>query len=146
MILRATGSAQGLTEATREPRAPSERELKVRVHCCGVSSLDVMNRKGAFPFIKTPIILGHEVSGVVVEVGSGCSSNIAVGDKVLSLHWDQASSWPSPLTSSGPTKSILGLLEDGGNQEFMTAAEHTFMKFESKQEWSAAQAALSKYI
>ena len=63
-------------------------------------------------------ILGHEIAGTVVAVGDrGAGGNpppLGVGDRVVSLHWDQTEAWPTPLTSTGPVSSFLGLTLPGG--------------------------------
>ena len=58
-------------------------ELKVRVHACGIcgSDLHIMHDEYAsYP----PVVMGHEYSGIVAEVGEEVSG-FAVGDRVVSL-------------------------------------------------------------
>jgi NADPH:quinone reductase-like Zn-dependent oxidoreductase len=67
-----------------EPRAG---EILVRNHAVAVNPVDWMqpvfgNR--VFPWIKRPFILGSDLSGDVVAVGSGVTS-VRVGDRVLAL-------------------------------------------------------------
>jgi alcohol dehydrogenase len=55
---------------TPEPR---EDEVLVEVHAAGVNLLDAKIRGGEFKLIlpyRLPLILGHDVAGVVVEVGA----------------------------------------------------------------------------
>ncbi|OQS12515.1 alcohol dehydrogenase [Nocardia donostiensis] len=61
--------------------APRRGEVLVRVSACGVchTDLHVLKSEVAFP---APAVLGHEVSGVVAEVGEGVG-NVAVGDSVV---------------------------------------------------------------
>src|SRR6266849_5799291 len=49
---------------------PRDGEILVKVHACGVchTDLHVMKAEVAFP---TPAVLGHEISGTIVELGSG---------------------------------------------------------------------------
>ena len=63
------------------------REVRVRVHACGVchSDLSVLNEFFACP---TPVILGHEAAGVVEEVGAEVRG-VAVGDHVVAA-WSPA--------------------------------------------------------
>ena len=79
---------------------------------------DTLDRRGAFPFIMDEAILGHEIAGTVVAVGDrgagGTPPPLGVGDRVVSLHWDQTEAWPTPLTSTGPVSSFLGLTLPGG--------------------------------
>ena len=62
-----------------------ENDILVQVHSAGVNLLDSKIRKGEFkttilPY-KTPFTLGHDVSGVVITVGSRVSK-FKVGDEV----------------------------------------------------------------
>jgi alcohol dehydrogenase len=55
---------------TPEPR---EDEVLVEVHAAGVNLLDAKIRSGEFKLIlpyRLPLVLGHDVAGVVVQVGS----------------------------------------------------------------------------
>ncbi len=51
---------------------PQEDEVLVEVHAAGVNLLDAKIRRGEFKLIlpyRLPLILGHDVAGVVVKVG-----------------------------------------------------------------------------
>ncbi len=61
---------------------PKRGEVKIAVSACGVCHTDLHVIKGEVIF-PTPAVLGHEISGTVVEVGEGVS-NVSVGDKVVS--------------------------------------------------------------
>jgi Zn-dependent alcohol dehydrogenase len=56
-------------EELRDPR-PKPGEVLVRVRACGVCHTDLHVIKGEVKF-PTPCVLGHEISGVVEEVGAG---------------------------------------------------------------------------
>lgn len=62
--------------------APKFGEIVIKVHSCGVCFHDVVTRNGTLKFgIKMPCILGHEVSGTVVELGQGVK-RFRLGDRV----------------------------------------------------------------
>jgi 6-hydroxycyclohex-1-ene-1-carbonyl-CoA dehydrogenase len=61
---------------------PGAGEALVRVAACGVCHTDLHYLKGVPTFKKPPMILGHEISGTVAEVGSGVKE-VSVGDRVL---------------------------------------------------------------
>src|SRR5437868_15187389 len=72
-ILDRYGSADGVR--TGDTPAPELREddVLVQVHAAGVNLLDAKIRSGEFKRIlpyRLPLILGHDVAGVVVGVGS----------------------------------------------------------------------------
>ncbi len=62
---------------------PKPEEALVRVKACAVDQFDLTIRDGKFPTVKTPIILGHEIAGVVEAVGAQVTSAM-VGDRVTS--------------------------------------------------------------
>jgi len=60
---------------------PRSDEVLVDVVATGICHTDPAMRDQAFP-VPHPVVLGHEGSGIVVEVGSGVTA-VAPGDKVL---------------------------------------------------------------
>src|SRR5205823_8821864 len=61
-----------------------EDDVLVRIHAAGVNPLDSKIRDGEFKFIlpyRLPLILGNEMAGVVVRVGSQVR-RIKPGDEV----------------------------------------------------------------
>ena len=55
----------------RERPKPGRGEVLVKVQACGVCHSDAIAKEGLFPGIPYPIIPGHEVAGVIDEVGEG---------------------------------------------------------------------------
>jgi acryloyl-coenzyme A reductase len=123
----AKDAALEVIRAAPAPPPPRGKDVLVRVNACAVAYRDVLDRQGAFPFIKEDAVLGHEFSGVVTAAGPNVDT-LAVGDRVVSLHWDQDEAWPSPLTRSGPVKSFLGITLDGGYSDFCTAPQGALVK------------------
>lgn len=58
-------------------------QVKIKVAYSGICGSDIHSYKGEYKNIRPPIVLGHEFSGVVVEVGSNVEG-IKVGDRVTS--------------------------------------------------------------
>jgi Zn-dependent alcohol dehydrogenase len=67
-------------EPLRMP-APGPGEVLVRVAACGVCHTDLHVHEGAVPF-PFPCVLGHEVSGTIVQTGAGVE-DLAAGDRVV---------------------------------------------------------------
>ena len=66
-----------------DPRV-GERDVLVKVSAAGVNPLDIMVRNGEFKQLlkyKTPFVLGHDVAGVITQVGADVHG-FAVGDEV----------------------------------------------------------------
>ena len=72
----------GATVATPEP---GPTEVLVEVHAAGINPVDWKSRaSGSFGLWGDPVILGWDVSGVVVATGGGASL-YAVGDEVFGM-------------------------------------------------------------
>jgi S-(hydroxymethyl)glutathione dehydrogenase/alcohol dehydrogenase len=61
---------------------PGYGEVKVKVKACAICHSDIHSAKGEHAPIKLPAIGGHEIAGIVAEVGEGCSY-VKVGDAVI---------------------------------------------------------------
>lgn len=64
-------------------------ELLVRVHAAGFCHSDLQVLQGQFP-TKLPMIPSHEPAGIITHVGSKCSGNWKVGDRVGVLNFKRA--------------------------------------------------------
>lgn len=62
---------------------PGANDVLIRVKACAVDQFDLTIRDGKFPTAKTPIILGHEIAGVIESVGANVD-NFHAGDRVTS--------------------------------------------------------------
>jgi acryloyl-coenzyme A reductase len=61
----------------------SDGRVLVRVAACGVCGRDVLARAGSLSGTRLPMVLGHEISGVVEAVGAGVVG-VGIGDRVAS--------------------------------------------------------------
>lgn len=64
-----------------EPKLPSDG-LVIKVEACGICGSDVRTYYQGTHYNVPPAVLGHEVAGTVVEVGSQCKAAYEVGDKL----------------------------------------------------------------
>ena len=64
-----------------EVAAPGPGEVKIEISASGVCHSDLSVQNGTIP-LPTPIVLGHEGAGVVIEVGEGVTT-VAPGDHVV---------------------------------------------------------------
>ncbi|MGI6558256.1 MAG: zinc-dependent alcohol dehydrogenase [Limnochordia bacterium] len=67
-------------EDVKEP-SPGPGEVKIQVRVTGICGSEVHAFKGTHPYRKPPVILGHELAGDIVEVGSDVEG-LKVGDRV----------------------------------------------------------------
>lgn len=67
----------------KEVEIPSlgNQDILIQVKVAGICGSDMHTYKDLHPFRKPPVIIGHEISGVVVELGSSVMG-FNVGDKV----------------------------------------------------------------
>ncbi len=78
-----TQRGKGFLELRDEPeaRAPGSGEVRIRIAACGICGTDLHVMNDEFPYWP-PVILGHEFSGTVVEIGPDCV-RAKVGDRVV---------------------------------------------------------------
>ena len=57
----------------REIPQPGPREVRIKVQACGICHSDVLTKDGAWPGIQYPRVPGHEIAGIVDQLGSGVS-------------------------------------------------------------------------
>ncbi|WP_201004034.1 zinc-binding dehydrogenase [Paenibacillus glycanilyticus] len=102
---------------------PGERQVLLRVEACGVCHGDSVSINGASP--AYPRIPGHEVIGIVEQLGAG-STKWNIGERV-GLGWH------------GGDNHVTGLTIDGGYAEYMVAYEDILSRIPA--ELSAIEAA-----
>ena len=68
-------------EDVPEPTCGTD-EVKIRVKNCSTCGTDVKIRKNGHQNLTPPRIIGHEIAGEVVEVGSGVAGDGKPGDRV----------------------------------------------------------------
>ena len=123
VVLPGPGSSMYLEE--RDVQHATREDVVVKVSACGVCHRDVLDFKGAFPFMNTPTVLGHEVCGVVESIGPDVKG-LEVGDRVVSLHWAACGSCLG--CASGDTtrcqnpRDFLALTADGGYATHVTSS------------------------
>jgi D-arabinose 1-dehydrogenase-like Zn-dependent alcohol dehydrogenase len=108
----------------REMPRPGAREVRIKVQACGVCHSDVLVKDGAWPGIQYPRVPGHEVAGVIDEVGADVSS-WKVGQRV-GVGWHGGQDGTCLECRRGDIGKcrylkVAGISYDGGYQEYMVA-------------------------
>jgi D-arabinose 1-dehydrogenase-like Zn-dependent alcohol dehydrogenase len=98
--------------------------VRIKVQACGVCHSDVLTKEGAWPGIQYPRVPGHEVAGIVDEVGTGVSE-WKVGQRV-GVGWHGGQDNTCPSCRKGDFRNcrnlkIPGISYDGGYQQYMVA-------------------------
>jgi D-arabinose 1-dehydrogenase-like Zn-dependent alcohol dehydrogenase len=108
----------------REIPSPGPRQVRIRVQACGICHSDVITKEGLLPGISYPRVPGHEVAGVIDEVGPGVP-DWKKGERVgVGWHGQQDGTCPSCRRGDFGTCAnlkISGISFDGGYQEYMIA-------------------------
>jgi len=106
----------------REVPRPGRGEALVRVHACGVCHSDSMAVNGAFPSTTYPVVPGHEIAGVVEELGEGVEG-WEVGQRVGVGWFGGNCGWCEPCRRGYLTQcqntSIPGVTMDGGYADYV---------------------------
>jgi len=108
----------------RQIPAPGSGHVRIRVQACGVCHSDMVTKDGLFPGISYPRVPGHEVAGVIDEVGAGVK-DWKKGERV-GVGWHGGQDGTCPECRRGDFANcanvkICGISYDGGYQEFMIA-------------------------
>ncbi len=64
-----------------EQPTPQKGEVKIAVKRIGICGSDPTIYRGLHPYVSYPLVPGHEISGVIAEVGEGVSSD-RIGERV----------------------------------------------------------------
>jgi len=108
----------------REIPNPGAGHVRIRVQACGICHSDSVTKEGLFPGIQYPRVPGHEVAGVIDEVGAG-----VVGWKKgqrVGVGWHGGQDGTCIACRRGDFANCLnlkisGISYDGGYQEYMIA-------------------------
>lgn len=105
---------------------PQDDEVRIEILVSGVCRTDIHIAEGDLPLQKSPLILGHEIVGVVDKVGKNVR-RFRVGDKA-GAYWLHSSCGRCKFCLSGrenycPKIKCTGWHVDGGYAEYMTISE-----------------------
>lgn len=84
IVLREFGGPGNLHLEDLPDPVPGRGEVLLRVRACGVCYHDVIARRGGIGGTHTPMVLGHEVVGEIVQIGEGVTG-FQVGDRAATL-------------------------------------------------------------
>ena len=107
------------------PRVEDD-QVRIRVLVCGICRTDIHVAEGDLPLKKSPVILGHEIVGVVDEVGKNVT-RFSIGDKA-GVYWLHSSCKKCKYCLSQrenycPQFKATGWDEDGGYAEYISISE-----------------------
>jgi D-arabinose 1-dehydrogenase-like Zn-dependent alcohol dehydrogenase len=108
----------------REIPKPDARQVRIKVQACGVCHSDVLTKEGLWPGIQYPRVPGHEVAGIIDEVGAGVSE-WTKGQRV-GVGWHGGHDGTCRECRRGDfgncrNMKVCGITYDGGYQQYMVA-------------------------
>src|SRR5215813_1525994 len=114
----------GFQIVEREIPEPGEGEVRIEVQACGVCYSDAYTKEGQWPGIEYPRVPGHEVAGIVDEVGQGVTAWKA-GQRV-GVGWHGGHDGTCRECRRGDFRNcrnvkVSGISYDGGYQQYMVA-------------------------
>jgi len=114
----------------REIPNPDARQVRIKVQACGICHSDVLTKEGMFPGIQYPRVPGHEVAGVVDEVGAGVT--VWKKGQRVGVGWHGGHDGTCRECRRGDFRNcrnvkIPGISYDGGYQQYMVAPQEALV-------------------
>jgi D-arabinose 1-dehydrogenase-like Zn-dependent alcohol dehydrogenase len=103
---------------------PQPGHVRIKVQACGVCHSDVLTKDGLWPGLQYPRVPGHEVAGVIDELGAGVSAwkkGQRVGVGWHGGHDNTCRECRRGDFRNCQNRKIAGISYDGGYQQYMIA-------------------------
>ncbi|HZH08555.1 MAG TPA: quinone oxidoreductase, partial [Lautropia sp.] len=81
IVVTAHGDSSRMSLRPVTAAAPGPGQVRIRQQAIGVNYIDVYVRKGLYPMITPPAVIGMEAAGTVIDVGVGVA-HLLPGDRV----------------------------------------------------------------
>lgn len=108
----------------REIPVPGPNQVRIKVQACGICHSDVVVKEGIWPGLTFPRVTGHEVAGVIDEVGRGVTA-WKKGQRV-GVGWHGGHCFQCDPCRRGDFMGcrnfqVTGVNEDGGYAQYLIA-------------------------
>jgi D-arabinose 1-dehydrogenase-like Zn-dependent alcohol dehydrogenase len=108
----------------RQVPTPGAGHVRIKVHACGVCRSDELTKEGLWPGIQFPRVPGHEIVGIIDELGSGVSG-WKKGERA-GVGWHGGHDNTCRECRRGDVRNcrnlkVPGISYDGGYEQFMVA-------------------------
>ncbi|MEK3886851.1 zinc-binding alcohol dehydrogenase family protein [Bacillus sp. FSL K6-3431] len=123
-----------------ESRIEQANEVKVKIKRVGICGSDMHIYHGTNPLATYPRIVGHEVAGEIIEIGTNVNK-VAVGDHVVIepiTYCGECYACKSGRPNVCKEVSVFGVHEDGGMREFAILSEGQVHKVDPEIDWDEA--------
>jgi D-arabinose 1-dehydrogenase-like Zn-dependent alcohol dehydrogenase len=123
-VVQVPGPGADFQMVEREIPEPGPGQVRIKVQACGVCHSDVLTKDGLWPGIQYPRVPGHEVAGVVDELGDGVSA-WKKGQRA-GVGWHGGHDGTCRECRRGDftnckNAKVCGISYDGGYQQYMVA-------------------------
>jgi D-arabinose 1-dehydrogenase-like Zn-dependent alcohol dehydrogenase len=116
-------------------------QVVVRVAGCGVCYRDLIDRDGGYPWMRRPVVTGHELAGTIEAIGDGVRG-FAVGERVAAVHrapcGECAACTGGDETRCAMSLVMYGVTVDGGYAERVALAAASLVRVPDEVELAAA--------
>ena len=108
----------------REIPEPGAGQVRIKVQACGICHSDVLVKEGVFPWIQYPRVPGHEVAGIIDDVGPGVT--VWKSGQRAGVGWHGGHDGTCRECRRGDfincrNVKVTGVSYDGGYQQYMIA-------------------------
>ena len=119
-------------------------EVLLEIQYIGLCGTDLSTYRGLSPFVTYPIIPGHEVSGIIVSMGTKVPSTLKIGDKVTVNPYTSCGVCPACRLGRMNTcefNQTLGVQRDGALRQYFAIPYNKILKSNklSSQEFSLVE-------
>jgi D-arabinose 1-dehydrogenase-like Zn-dependent alcohol dehydrogenase len=106
----------------REIPQPDFGQVRIKVQACGVCHSDMFTKEGAWPGIQYPRVPGHEIAGIIDELGAGVS--VWEKGQRVGVGWHGGQDGTCLSCRRGDFRNcrnlkIPGISYDGGYQQYL---------------------------
>jgi D-arabinose 1-dehydrogenase-like Zn-dependent alcohol dehydrogenase len=124
MLCRSVNREESSKSSSVKIPKPGAGQVRIKVQACGVCHSDVLTKEGQWPGIQFPRVPGHEVAGIIDELGASVSA-WKVGERV-GVGWHGGQDGTCPSCRRGDFRNcrnlkIPGIGYDGGYGQYMVA-------------------------
>lgn len=110
----------------------SQGEIKIEVKAAGICGTDIHIYHDHYPY-NVPVVLGHEFSGEIVEIGKGqVVENFKIGDRVMSEPTARVCNecyyCRNGIYNLCPSRQVYGITFNGGFTKYVTVRKESVHK------------------
>lgn len=119
---------------------PSDNEILIKTKACGICGTDFHAYNGKHKAIKYPVVLGHEVSGIVYKTGKNIK-NFKENDRVVinpNITCGYCENCKAGKENFCENMRSVGINYSGGYSEYLTVPEKVVYKIPDNMSFEAA--------